>query len=127
MVHYTTHPKLKSEKALASPHRRLKRKMIEYKGVWLDSTWELILAKRLDEQLISWIRPDPLKWIDERGKPHHYFADFYLLDFDLYLDPKNPQAYKKQINKIRLLQEQYSNILVIRTLDECKSFTPTIK
>ena len=36
------------EKALKSPHRRLKRGVVEYRGVLLDSQWELELARRLD-------------------------------------------------------------------------------
>ena len=33
------------EKALASTHRRLKKGMIEYKGIMLDSKWELELEQ----------------------------------------------------------------------------------
>ena len=34
------------KKALESNHRRLRRGMVEYKGVMLDSSWELALAIR---------------------------------------------------------------------------------
>lgn len=110
------------EKALQSPHRRLKKSTVEYKGVLLDSTWELALAKRLDEINVKWVRPDPLIWIDIEGKSHHYFPDFYLLEYNLYLDPKNPQAFKVQKQKITVLLEQYPNIKILTTLEECKSF-----
>jgi hypothetical protein len=112
------------QKALSSPHRRLKRKMIEYNGVWLDSTWELELAKRLDSLGIKWIRPDPLPWFDECGVKHNYFPDFYLIDYDIFLDPKNAHAKKVQLKKIDCLRVQYQNIVIINTLEECKTYFP---
>lgn len=111
------------QKALLSPHRRLKRKMIEYKGIFLDSTWELELAKRLDSIGIKWIRPDPLIWIDDEGNSHHYFPDFYLPDYNLFLDPKNQQAVKVQKKKLDLLLLQHSNIKILTSLEECKTFS----
>ena len=113
---------LMSKKARASPHRRLRKKMIEYKGVMLDSTWELYLAERLDELEIKWVRPEPMKWSDREGKIHNYFADFYLPDHDLYLDPKNPFAIKVQKEKLDCLLEQYGNIYIIDSEDGCKQF-----
>ena len=115
--------KLQREKALASPHRRLQRNIIEYNGIKLDSSWELALAKRLDELNIRWIRPNPLPWIDKSGIIHNYFADFYLLDYDLYLDPKNPGAIRVQKEKIECLLSQYKNICIIDTIEKCKTYT----
>ena len=111
------------EKALASPHRRLKKGTILYKGVLLDSSWELELAKRLDELKIKWIRPGPIPWIDEKGVTHNYFPDFYLEDYDLFLDPKNPQAIKTQKKKLDCLLTQYPNIVIIDSLDKCKQYS----
>jgi len=109
--------------ALRSDHRRLRRNIIEYKGVLLDSTWEHALAIRLDEMGIKWSRPSPLKWVDKSGLEHNYFPDFYLEDHNLYLDPKNPAAYANQLHKIEILKSTYSNIIFLRSLDECKNFS----
>lgn len=109
-------------KALASPHRRLKKSTVEYKGILLDSSWELELAKRLDELGIEWYRPDPLPWIDEAGIKHNYFPDFYLPKYDKYLDPKNKHAIKVQENKLKILFTQYKNIDIIDSLEGCKTF-----
>lgn len=109
--------------ALKSKHRRLKKNTVIYKGVLLDSTWELELAKRLDYLNIEWVRPDPLPWLDELGAKHNYFPDFYLPKHDLYLDPKNPHAIKVQNKKLLLLQQQYNNIHIISSLDKCINFT----
>jgi hypothetical protein len=122
LLHSTKTKQLMSEKALASPHRRLRRKLIEYNGVMLDSTWELALAIRLDSLNINWVRPDPIKWVDGDNKIHNYFPDFYLVDHDIYLDPKNPQAIKVQQDKLKYLLTQHTNIVIIETLEQCKNF-----
>lgn len=111
------------EKALASKHRRLRRKLINYNGIMLDSTWELALAKRLDLLSIKWTRPDPIEWLDSSSVKHNYFPDFYLIEYDVYLDPKNPQAIKVQQEKLKMLLTQYSNICIIETLEKCETFT----
>lgn len=109
--------------ALKSKHRRLKKGVVEYKGVILDSSWELALAKRLDELGIEWYRPEPLEWVDENGVAHNYFPDFYLPEYDKYLDPKNKHAILVQEPKLRVLLTQYSNIQIIDSLEGCKTFT----
>lgn len=110
------------QKALASKHRRLKRGIVEYKGVLLDSLWELELAKRLDEISVEWIRPDPIPWKDEAGIVHNYFPDFYLPEYDLYLDPKNKHAIKIQSEKLKILHSTYSNIIILDSLESCRKF-----
>lgn len=110
-----------SKAALSSNHRRLRKNPIEYNGVILDSRWEFELAKRLDYLKIRWIRPEPLKWKDDNDILHNYFPDFYLPEFDLYLDPKNQHAYNIQIDKINILNKLY-NIRWILTLEECINF-----
>lgn len=111
-----------SEIALKQTHRRLRKGCIEYKGILLDSSWELELAKRLDELNIEWIRPDPISWVDDEGITHNYFPDFYLPEQDLYLDPKNPQAIKVQQKKLDCLLTQYDNIVIIDSLEKCKRY-----
>lgn len=108
--------------ALASPHRRLKKNVIEYNGVLLDSSWELELAKRLDELGIEWIRPDPIPWTDKEGITHNYFPDFYLPEYNKYIDPKNPHAAEVQKEKLKVLLEQYDNIVILDTIEKCKNF-----
>ena len=117
------------QKALASPHRRLLRSIREYikkdgSIVKLDSSWEEALAVRLDELNVDWIRPGPIKWIDTEGISHNYFPDFYLKDYDLFLDPKNEQAVKVQKDKIECLTQQLKNLIIITTLEGCKTFNP---
>lgn len=123
--HHTLESKQKIKiAALASNHRRLKKKPQLYKGILMDSTWEVELAKRLDNIKVKWYRPDPLVWIDERNLKHHYFPDFYLPEYNLYIDPKNPYAFKMQITKIKTLQQQYKNIIFLTEINKIRQFTP---
>ena len=117
------------ERALASPHRRLVRSIREYTQkdgtiIKLDSSWEEALAIRLDELNITWERPDPIKWIDLNNVTHNYFPDFYLKDYNVYLDPKNPYAIKAQQNKLNCLTEQIKNLVIITSLEDCKNYKP---
>ena len=62
-------------------------------------------------------------YMDRCGrKIHNYFPDFYLPDYNLYLDPKNPHAVTVQKKKLDLLLKQHTNIRLILTLDDCKTF-----
>lgn len=121
---HTTETKEKMRcSALASNHRRLKKGVVNYKGVTLDSSWELLLAKKLDEMNINWIRPQPIKWVDKDNKIRNYFPDFYLPDYNLYLDPKNPFAYKVQKDKIEILQISYPNIVFLQSVEEINNWS----
>lgn len=111
-----------SKAARKSKHRRLRRNVINYNGIMLDSSWELALAKRLDYLNIKWDRPEPIEWLDKEGKLRNYFGDFILLDYNLILDPKNPYAIKVQEDKLKCLREQFDNIIIIDNLDECINF-----
>ena len=120
-----------SQKALASKHRRLVRSIRDYVKkdgtvVMLDSSWEEALAKRLDEIEVDWIRPEkPIPYVAADGKTHNYFPDFYLPDYDLYLDPKNPYAMVVQRDKLDYIKKIMYNLVLIDTLDDCLKYIPT--
>src|ERR1035437_1483556 len=65
------------------------------KIVCLQSTYELEVSKILDELKISWIRPKALKY-----SGRNYFADFFLTDYAIYLDPKND--FKARLDEIKI-------------------------
>jgi hypothetical protein len=63
----------------------------EYNGFKLKGTWELEVAKWLDRQGIKWtndIEPFEYEWEDSI---HLYFPDFYLEDYDRYIEVKGYQ------------------------------------
>lgn len=67
----------------------------------LQSTYELKCSQLLDEMAIKWVRPGALKY-DGRN----YFADFYLPDYDIYLDPKNNYKARIDAKKIQKVIEE---------------------
>ena len=78
------------------------------KEVCLQSTYELRCSEILDELKINWVRPKALKYDDKR-----YFADFYLPDHAVYLDPKNNYKAKLDREKIDKVVKQNKVKVVI--------------
>lgn len=84
----------------------------KYAGkVWLESSYEYKVAKILDENNINWIRPTYMKYGDKK-----YFADFYLPEYNVYLDPKNDHLIKTDTDKIR--QAALENNVTIHILNK---------
>lgn len=78
--------------------------------VTLESTWEVTLAEFLDRNNINWIRPNSIVWIDHENKERLYYPDFYLKDYDLYVDPKNPYCMKRDAYKMQYIENR-NNII----------------
>ena len=75
------------------------------KTVLLESSWELEIAEFLDNNDIEWSRPEPIEWIDDKSINRLYYPDFYLKKLNMYLDPKNPTAMKKQQYKMNIIEK----------------------
>jgi hypothetical protein len=79
-----------------TPKPYASRLTIYYHTSWLNNLetlhggWELKTAKYMDEQKIHWIKSkDHFTYIFNEH-PHEYFPDFYLSEYDLYLEVKGP-------------------------------------
>ena len=98
------------------------RRTYYYNGIVLESSWELEIAKLLDSKNIKWIRPPYIKWIDSNLKHRLYYPDFYLIDYDIYLDPKNPHCMAKDLEKMEVISSMiniiYGDINIIKTFIE---------
>lgn len=81
-------------------------KRYHYNGYLLESSWELELAKDLDANDIKWVRPDPIIYYDDSGQKRRYYPDFYLTDYNVYLDPKNEYVRIKDKKKIQWVIDQ---------------------
>lgn len=119
--------KLLKEKALNNPYRRRSKKRIKYVKkngdiTILDSSYEVKVADILEDLNIKWGSPDPIPWIDTSGVKHNYFSDFYLIDYDIYLDPKNSYCFKSQKEKIDYIEKNYKNVYFIKNEDINKEF-----
>ena len=109
--------------------RRLMRYTREYKCkngeiVLLDSSWEEELAKRLDYLQVEWIRPSYIIWVDSKNKERKYFPDFYLPEYDIYLDPKNQAVEKAQKEKLDVVSKLLPNLIILHSLDACREYSP---
>ena len=94
---------------------------IIYMDCCFQSTYEVEVAKSLDENGIKWVKPQRLKYIDNQGKGHYYTADLYLPEYDVYLDPKNDYLINNvneyfgysDKDKIKWVQKQYNVKILI--------------
>lgn len=92
----------------------------EVNGIQVDSSYEKIVAESLTKNGINWKRAKRFKYRDLSDKVHYYTPDFYLSDYDIYLDPKNdylinnvnPILGYKDLDKISWVMQQ-NNIKVI--------------
>lgn len=96
----------------------------ESKEVLLDSSWEVKTAELLASKDIKWIRPPFIKWQDKQGKTRRYFPDFYLPDYDIYLDPKNPYCLVLDEEKITAISKQVT--LIVGSLEVIKDYINNI-
>ena len=85
---------------------------LEYNGVILNGSWELMVAKYLDFNNIKWERPSiPFEYIWE-NKIHLYYPDFYLPEYDIYLEVK---GYERERDKCKW--KVVSNLVVLKKKD----------
>lgn len=77
-------------------------KKYKYNNIWMDSSWEVNIAKWLDTNNIKWIRDRKINfiWTDVNGIKRRYYPDFYLPEHNLYLDPKNKYKIEKDRDKM---------------------------
>jgi len=92
----------------------------EGRTVYLQSTWEKRTAEFLDHNNIQWERPAPIYWTDDEGKKRRYHPDFYLNEYEVYLDPKNVYVQIADKRKIEIVSEQIN--LIVGTIDEILSY-----
>lgn len=94
--------------------RSQKYKVVDSYGkeTTLQSSYELRCSIILNELGIKWVRPKALKYDNK-----NYFADFYLPDHDIYLDPKNNYKAKQDREKINKVVEQ-NKVKVFVLLDK---------
>lgn len=82
------------------------------KETTLQSTYELECSEVLNKMNVKWNRPKAMKY---GGR--NYFADFYLPEYDVYLDPKNNYKAKLDAEKIALVIKE-NNVKLFVLLKE---------
>jgi hypothetical protein len=93
-------------------------KNTEYKpGIILESSFEVRTAIVLDSLNVKWIKVRKGYVWNDNGKTRRYIPDFYLPDYDIFLDPKNDYLIKKDKKKIESAM-LLNNIKVIILSDD---------
>jgi len=95
-------------------------KNIEYNGTILKGSWEVEVAKWLDNNNIKWtneIKPFEYFW---SGSNHLYYPDFYLVDYNVYIEVK---GYERERDRAKW--SVMNNLIVIKEkqIKEIKSGT----
>ena len=91
----------------------------------MDSTWEVACANRLDELGIRWIRNPglKLKYITRGRRARNYIPDFYLPDYDIYIEVKGYWTEAAR-HKMKSVQEKNPvRIIILESLEEIAGFT----
>ena len=103
-------------------------KRCKVNGIILDSTYEKRFAESLNENNIEWIRPKRwFKWIDKKQQTRRYLPDFYLPEYDVYIDTKNSYLMRKDREKIEnVIRDNGINLVVIDELSLDWKYTKEI-
>ena len=89
-----------------------KAKNIEGKEYSVRGSWELKVAKKLNELGIKWIRNHILKYKrPDESKERFYNPDFYLPDEDFYIEVKGYYSDKDK-NKMQLVLKYNHDIKI---------------
>lgn len=90
-----------------SKNKYFKKEIIN--GFRMDSSWESIFANYLNKNNIKWIKnKKSFRYIFENEK-HSYYPDFYLEDFDLYVEIKG-----RETERDKAKYKVVDNLLVLR-------------
>lgn len=84
-----------------------------YNDITMDSAWEVEIAQWMDAHQVKWTRSRKMMfhWTDETGAKRRYYPDFYLPDYNVYLDPKNKYLIEK--DRFKILAAQRENGITI--------------
>jgi predicted nuclease of restriction endonuclease-like RecB superfamily len=93
--------------------------------VSMDSTWEVACAQRLDELGVTWQRDPSIKIkYQTRGKRNrNYVPDFYLPDYDLYIEVKGYWTDRAKHKMKDVLSRHPGKICMLESLADIAALT----
>ena len=97
--------------------------------VAMDSTWEVMMANRLNELNIVWVR-DPkikLKYKSKNGRIRNYIPDFYLPDLDMYIEVKGYWTDAAKFKMKDVIKRNPGKICILESLKEIADLKKDIK
>ena len=124
--------KLVSQWSRSNPNcgGKLGYRRFPYRGYKMDSRWEIELAKWMDAEGIKWDRSRKrhmFRWIDANGDERKYFPDFYLPDFNVYLDPKNDYYLQRDLPKLKYVMNTHKVKIFYGGVDGIKTSIDKIR
>lgn len=104
-------------------------KHCKYKTYTMDSSWELLVAKYLDNLNIKWEKPKNFFLYKWNNSTHKYFPDFYLCDYNIYIEVKGYErerdiAKYNSINNLIIIKNKEINLI---NTDKYNIFNEIIK
>jgi predicted nuclease of restriction endonuclease-like RecB superfamily len=96
--------------------------------VMMDSTWEVALAKKLDELGIKWHRDENmiLEYRTVRGRKRKYIPDFYLPDYDLYVEVKGYWTDAARYKMKDVVERNQVEMLILESLADIEDVAERI-
>lgn len=114
--HHTEETKRKISESISINNHGGRCKWYNYNGIWVQGTWELSIAKKLDTFQINWKKTKELeytlKYIDDNTKEHTYNPDFYLQEYDCFLEIKG-HWWGNDKRKMELVMQQNPSVKII--------------
>mgnify|MGYP002129030368 CR=1 FL=1 len=103
------------------PNSTIKHRSI-YKSAQMDSGSELQFAKLLDKQKIKWIKNKDIffLYVGVNGKERKYYPDFFLPEYDLWIEIKG-KFYADLDENLQLKLQSVPNIRIVYS-NEIKHF-----
>jgi len=94
----------------------------DYNGTWLDSGWEVRLARHLDKLNIKWSRGNfiPYRLGEKQRK---YYPDFYLNDFDSYIEVKGYWTDESRTKISAVISQNPITLIILNSIEEIDNFS----
>lgn len=89
------------------------------KIIYLQGSWELKYAQYLDSLNLKWIKPghgdlkNSFYWMDDEGIKRIYTPDFYILDWNKYIEIKGYWREKDRIKMKKVLEQNKISLQII--------------
>lgn len=95
-----------------------------YCGAWMDSSWELAIAKRLDFLNVKWKKEDRyFQYTDINGEQRKYYPDFWLPEYEFHIEVKGYWTDKIRHKILNVISNHDISLFVLDSLSDINNFT----
>ena len=94
-----------------------------YNGIWMDSSWEVLFAKRLDYLGELWEKsPRYFEYTNQEGERRKYYPDFFLKARNLYVEIKGYHTPRSRQKMQAVLNEHDINLVELKSIKEIEEW-----